>query len=212
MGKPIKREPKPPSDVEILKTAEQTKLPEGPVEKKAKMPKMTEAEKLAKKRADAEALIKSIDEGTYVAPVRGRKAGAAPKTPKDEAERIKKLVEELKCSEKAAQIIVSSSLTSTGRRAHTAIVVIDANGPILASEVVKKLNDGGKEDRIVDLDDVLSSVNHVNYKFSKMDQPWRITVKDAENNDKRLNLASVRIEVSEEAGHNEPEAGNAAAE
>ena len=36
MGKPIKREAKSPTDVEVLKTAEQTKLPEGPIEKKAK--------------------------------------------------------------------------------------------------------------------------------------------------------------------------------
>jgi hypothetical protein len=197
MGKPIKREG-PPSPVEILKSAEDTKLSDVPAEKKPKAPKMTEAEKLAKKRADAEAIIAAIDSGTYVAPVRGRKAGSgAPKTPKDDAERVKKLVEDLKCSEKAAQLITSASLNANGRRTRAALVVIDNPGSILASEVAAKLNASGKEDRVLDVTDVISAVNHVNYKFSKVQMPWAILAKEKENGDKSLSLVSVKIEYGE---------------
>ena len=192
IGKPIKREG-PPTPVEVIKTIEDTRLAEGKVEKKPKAPKLTEAEKLAKKRADAEALIAAIDAGTYVAPVRGRKAKTTgPKEPKDEMARVKKIVEDLNCSEKAAQLLVAAQLNATGRRARVDVVIFD-NGPILASSVVEKLNASGKEDRPVDLNDVMEAVNHTNFKFSKMDVPWRIIIRDVEN-DKRLSLAAVKIE------------------
>jgi hypothetical protein len=197
MGKPIKREG-PPTDVEVIKSAEQTKLPEGPVEKKPKAPKMTEEEKLAKRRADALAVVAAIDAGTFVAPSRGRKAGTgAPKAPKDEADRIKKIITDLTCSEKAAQLLVGAGLNATGRRARSVVTVVDANAPILASEVVAKLNAAGKEDRTVDIDDVMGDINHANFKFSKFEQPWRFTIKPKEN-DNRLNLVTVKIEYGED--------------
>lgn len=197
MGKPIKREG-PPTDVEVIKTAEQTKLPDGPIEKKPKAPKMSEEEKLAKKRAEALALVEAIDNGTYVAPSRGRKAGTgAPKAPKDDADRVKKIVADLGCSEKAAGVIVGAQLNATGRRTRVAIAVIDSDKPILASEIVEKLNAGGKEDRVIDIDDVMEGINHSNFKFSKLEQPWRFLIKEKEN-DKRLSFVPVKIEYGEE--------------
>jgi len=200
MGKPIKREGAP-SDVEVIKDIEQTKLPEGKIEKKPKAPKLTEAEKLAKKKEEALALIKSIDEGTYVAPARGRKPGSGastPKAPKDEADKIAKLVADLKCSEKAANLIVGAQLNSVGRRTRVALLVIDSEGPSLASNVAKTLNESGKEDREVTVDDVVAALNHINFKFSKLDQPWKFLIKDKADGDKRLTLVPVKIEYEDD--------------
>lgn len=198
MGKPIKREG-PPSDVEVLKTAEQTKLPEGPIEKKPKAPKLTEEEKLAKKRAEALAVVQAIDNGTYVAPVRGRKAGTgAPRPPRDEAERVKKIMADLNVSEKTAGIIVGAALNANSRRTRMAIAAIEPGKSVLASEVVAKLNANGKEERAVDIDDVIGDISHINYKFSTLEQPWRFLIKEKEGGDKRLSLVAVRIEYDEE--------------
>jgi hypothetical protein len=56
------------------------------------------------------------------------------------------------------------------------------------------LNSSGKEDRTVVLDDVMSAVYHSNFLFSREEQPWRITIKDRNNGDKKLNLVPVKIE------------------
>jgi|HubBroStandDraft_5_1064220.scaffolds.fasta_scaffold12490_1 hypothetical protein len=207
MGKPIKREGAP-SAVEVVKTADDTRIAEGKVEKKPKTPKLTDEEKIAKIKAEAEQKLKEIAEGTFVLPARGRKATGEPKAPRakaDAADRVAKLVEDLKISEKAAKIISGAQLNATGRRMRVVLAIINAEGPINASKIVTDLNATGKEDREVDADDVMGAVHHANFLFSRENQPWRITVKDLENSDKKLNLVAVRIEY-DEADEPAPEA------
>jgi hypothetical protein len=207
MGKPIKREG-PPSAVEVVKTADDTRVAEGTVEKKPKTPKLTDEEKIAKIKEEAEAKLKAIAEGTFVLPARGRKATGEPKAPRakpDAADRVAKLMTDLGCSEKAAKIISGAQLNATGRRVRVTLAIINAEGPILASQIVSDLNATGKEDRAVDIDDVMGAVHHSNFLFSREDQPWRITVKDLDNSDKKLNLVSVRIEVQDQPEETAPE-------
>jgi hypothetical protein len=198
MGKPIKKEG-PPSPVEVLKNADETRVSEGKVEKKPKAPRLSDEEKIAQIKADAEAKLKAISEGTFVLPVKGRKAGTTTSTkkPKAEVDRVAKLVEDLKCSERAARIISGAQLNATGRRVRVALGIINAEGPILASKIVEDLNSSGKEDRTVDIDDIMAAVQHINFLFVRENQPLRITIQDREN-DKRLNLVPVRVEYEEE--------------
>jgi hypothetical protein len=195
MGKAIKREG-PVSPVEVIKGVEETRLSEGKIEKKAKTPKLTDDEKIAKKKAEAEDVLKQIEAGTYVIPARGRKAGAPATTkPKSEGDRVAKLMEDLGCTEHAAKIISGAQLNATGRRTRVTLAVINAEGPILASDVVSQLNGTGKEDRAVDTGDVLGAIHHLNFLFSRENQPWRVTIRDQEGGDKKLNLVPVRIEI-----------------
>jgi hypothetical protein len=201
IGKPIKREG-PPSAVEIIKTVEDTRIAEGKIEKKAKAPKLSNEEKIAKIKEDAEAKLKAIAEGTFVLPARGRKAGegVTPRKPKEAVDRVAKLVKELNCSERAARIISGAQLNATGRRVRVALEIINAEGPINASSIVSILNAGGKEDRVIDVSDVMGAVQHVNYLFMRENQPLRVTVKDKDDGDKRLNLVPVRVEYDDEEG------------
>jgi hypothetical protein len=211
MGKPIKREGAP-SPVEIVKTAEDTRVTEGKAEKKPKAPKLTDEEKIAKIKADAEEKLKAISEGTFVLPVKGRKAGTAPKKPRVETDRVAKLVEELKCSERAAKIISGAQLNATGRRVRVALAIINAEGPIMASKIVSDLNATGKEDRTVEIDDVMGAVRHINFLFSREDQLLRITIKDRDDGDKKLNLVPVKIDYEDVDDEVEPpKTGEAAA-
>jgi hypothetical protein len=212
MGKPIKKEG-PPSPVEVIKNADETRISEGKVEKKPKAPRLSDEEKIAKIKADAEAQLKAIAEGTFVLPVKGRKAGTTTtKKPKAEVDRVAKLVEELKCSERAARIISGAQLNATGRRVRVALEIINAEGPIMASKIVENLNNSGKEDRTVVLDDIMSAVQHINFLFVRENQPLRITIQDKDNDDKRLNLVSVRVEYEDEDEEEDaPETGEAAA-
>jgi len=195
IGKPIKREG-PPSPVEVVKTVEDTRLPEGKIEKKAKAPRLSDEEKIAKIKADAEEKLQQIAAGTFVLPVKGRKSSGerAPRKETDGTDRVAKLVADLQISERAAQIISGAKLNVTGRRMRVTLAVINADGPILASQIVDQLNASGKEDREVVLDDVMSAVYHSNFLFSREEQPWRITIKDRSNGDKKLNLVPVKIE------------------
>lgn len=204
MGRPIKREG-PPSPVEVVKSAEDTRITEGKVEKKPKAPRLSDEEKIAKIKADAEEKLKAISEGTFVLPVKGRKAGtAAPKKPRVETDRVAKLVEELKCSERAAKIIAGTQMNATGRRVRVALAIINAEGPIMASQIVNDLNATGKEDRTVEIDDVMGAVRHMNFLFSREDQLLRITIKDRDNGDKKLNLVPVKIDYEDTDDEEEP--------
>jgi hypothetical protein len=216
VGKPIKREG-PVSEIEVIKSADDTRLVETKVEKKPKAPKLTDEEKIAKVKADAEEKLAQIAAGTYVLPVVGRRAKGdgtgAPRKRTEAPDRVEKIMKELGCSEKAAKIISGAQLNITGRRMRVTLEVIEAKGPIFASEVVAKLNATGKETKEISQDDVMAAVIHSNYLFSRENQPYRITTKEQENGDVRLNLVSVRIEIEgdddEEAV--EPNAGDEAA-
>jgi hypothetical protein len=217
MGKAIKREGAP-SEVEVVKTADDTRLAEGKVEKKPKAPKLSDEEKIARIKADAEEKLAQIAAGTYVIPARGRKAsGDGTPTPRKRTEapdRVEKIMKELGCSERAAKIVAGAQLNSTGRRMRVTLEVIEAGGPILASTVAANLNATGKEDREVVLDDVISAVQHTNYLFVRENQSYRITVKPVgESGDQKLNLVSVRFEVEgdEDEETVEPNNGDEAA-
>jgi hypothetical protein len=212
MGKPIKREGMP-SPVEVVKSAEDTRVNETKVEKKPKAPKLTDEEKIAKIKADAEEKLKAISEGTFVLPVKGRRAGTGtttPRKPRTEVDRVAKLMDELKCSEKAAKIISGAQLNATGRRVRIALAIINAEGPIMASKIVEDLNATGKEDRTVNIDDVMGGVRHINFLFTREDQLLRITLKEKEGGDYRLNLVPVKVEY-EGSDDEEPSTGEAAA-
>lgn len=195
-GKVIPREG-PISDVEVIKSVEDTRAPEGKVEKKPKSPKLSDDEKIAKIKEDAEAKLAAIAAGTFVLPVKGRKAGSGTSTakPKTEGDRIAKLMENLGCSEHAAKIISGAQLNATSRRMRVTLAIINADGPILASDIVKSLTEAGKEEREIDTGDVLSATQHSNFLFVRERQPWHITIRDLENGDKKLQLVPVRIEI-----------------
>jgi hypothetical protein len=196
MGKPIKKEGAP-SAVEVLKTAEDTKVPEGTVEKKPKTPKLTEAEKLAKLREKAAETIKAIDEGTYVAPVRGRKPGAetTPRKPKVEADKLAALITALKCLPETAKILATINTNASSRRTKLAAIIIDNKAPILASQVAEKYNET-TEDKI-GIKEVAADVLGVNWFFYKGGQSWNITIKEWEKGDKRLNFVPIKVEVQD---------------
>jgi hypothetical protein len=198
IGKPIKREGAPPP-VEVVKSADETKIAEGKVEKKPKTPKLSDEEKIAKIKQEAEDKLKEIAAGTFVLPVRGRKAaGTSTAKPKNEADRVAKLVEDLKISEHAAKIISGAKLNATGRRMRITLAIIEAKGPIMAQQIVDDLNATGKEDRTVVVDDVMKTAQHTNYLFVRENQPWSITIKDKDSENPKLHLVSVRMEILEE--------------
>jgi hypothetical protein len=199
MGKPIKREG-PPSDVEVIKTVEDTKLSDVPVEKKPKAPRMTDEEKIAKIKEDAEEKLAAIAAGTYVLPVRGRKpaeegGATATRKPKVEADKVSKLVETLKISDDTAKLIAAIGLNATSRRTKVAVLIMEANGPILASDIMKKLNE--TEESKFDMKEVVLFALHLNYLFSRENQPWKAVVQDKDS-DKIIKLVSSPIETIEE--------------
>jgi hypothetical protein len=198
MGKPIKREG-PPSDVEVIKSVEDTKISEVAVEKKPKAPRMTDEEKIAKIKEEAEAKLAQIAAGTYVLPARGRKPaeeGGATTTrkPKVEADKVSKLVEALKVSEDTAKLIAAIGLNATSRRTKVAVPIMEANGPILASEIMKSLNE--TEESKFDMKEVVLFALHLNYLFSRENQPWKVVVQDKDS-DKIIKLVSSPIEQIE---------------
>jgi hypothetical protein len=197
VGKPIKREGSP-SPVDVIKSVEDTRQPEGKTEKKEKKQKLTDEEKIAKIKAEAEEKLKAIEAGTFVLPVKGRKA-TGTKKPKADVDRVAKLMEDLGCTEKAARIISGAQLNATGRRVRVSLAVINAERAILASEIVTALNSSGKEDREIDFGDVMGAIHHLNYLFSRENQPWRVTIHSKGENDNILNLVPVKIEYENEA-------------
>jgi hypothetical protein len=210
-GKPIKKEGAPPSAVEILKTADETRLQETVKEKKPKAPKMTDQEKIDKIAADARAKLEQIEAGTYVLPTRGRKAATdetgEPKAKKAEVNKVEKIMEALGCSEHAAEVLSEVGTTAVSRRAKVLAFIIDGNGPIAASEIVEKLN-ADPEEGDINIKKVVSAANFDNYLLSKHEQPWRITVK-AKGEDTVFNFVPVKIEYQ---GESEAEETAAAAE
>lgn len=192
-GKPIKKDGAAPSEVEVLKTADETRLPETSAEKAPKKPKMSAEEKIAAKKKEFEDGLKAIEEGTFVLKTPGKKAASGePKKPKTETDKIAKLIESLGCTEKAARILENISTTAVSRRAKVAAAIIDSEGTIMASEIVAKLS-GDPEEEGLDIKKVVSAANFDNYLLSKHEQPWRITVK-SKGEDVSFNFVPVRIE------------------
>jgi hypothetical protein len=208
-GKPIKKEGTPPSAVEILKTADETRLLETVKEKKPKAPKMTDEEKIQKIAAEAQAKLDAIQAGTYVLPARGRKASTdetgVPKPKKADVNKVDKIVETLGCSEHAAEILNEIGTTAVSRRAKVAAFIIDGNGPVNASDIVEKLT-ADPDEGDINIKKVVSAANFDNYLFSKYEQPWRFTIK-AKGEDTVFNFVPVKIEYQ-----GEPEAQAEAAE
>jgi len=206
MGKPIKREG-PPTDVEVIKSVEDTKVSEETVEKKPKAPRLSDEEKIAKIKEDAEAKLKAISEGTYVLPTRGRKAAedgaTTTRKPKVETDKVAKFVENLKVSEQTARLLASIGLNATSRRTKVAIPIMEANGPILGSEIMRKLNES--EESKFDMKEVVLFALHLNYLFTRENQPWKTIVQDREGGDKVIKLVHSPIETIEApAGGQEP--------
>lgn len=192
-GKPIPREG-PPTDVEVIRSVEDTKISEEKVEKKPKAPKLTDEEKIAKKKEEAEATLAAITAGTYVLPVIGRKPSAdgATRKPKVEVDKVAKLVEMLKVSENTAKIIAATGLNASSRRTKVAIPIFEAGGPIMASEVLRQVNEGAETP--FDMKEVMLFALHLNYLFAREHLPWFVTNK-AKENDTRLNLIPVPVNI-----------------
>jgi hypothetical protein len=204
MGKPIKREG-PPTEVEVIKNVEDTKVAEAPVSARPKAPRMTDEEKIAKIREDAEAKLKAISEGTFVLPVRGRKAGegGATRKPKVETDKVEKLVETLKISEQSAKLLAAVGLNMASRRTKVTVPIFEADGPIFASDIMKQLNET-EEDKF-DVKEVALFALHLNYLFSRENQPWKVVVQDKEGGDKIIRLVSSPIENLEAPNTTEQE-------
>jgi hypothetical protein len=199
-SKPIKKEGTAPTEVEILKTADETRIVETAVEKKPKAPKMSPEEKIAAKKAEFEAGLAAIENGTFVLKTPGKRAASgepSEKKPKTETDKVAKLIESLGCTERAAKILNEVGTTTVSRRAKVAAWIIDSEGSISASELMKKLSDDPKEEEEVTFKKVMSTVNFVNYLFSKHEQPWRITIKGKEE-DTHFNFVPVKIEYQSE--------------
>lgn len=192
-GKPIKKEGTVPSEVEVIKTADATRLPETAGEKAPKKPKMSPEEKIAAKKKEFEEGLAQIEAGTFVIKTPGKKAASGePKKPKAETDRVAKLIENLGCTERAARILDAISTTAVSRRAKVAAAIIDSEGVITASEIVAKLGSDPDEEGL-DIKKVVSAANFDNYLLSKHEQPWRITVK-SKGDDVSFNFVPVRIE------------------
>jgi hypothetical protein len=199
-SKPIKKDGTLPTSVEILKTADETRIVETAVEKKPKAPKKTTEEKIAAKKLEFENGLKAIEEGTFVLKTPGKKAASgepSEKKPKTETDKVAKLIESLGCTEKAAKILNEIGTTSVSRRAKVAAWVIDHEGSITSTELMKNLSDDPKEEEEVTAKKVMSTVNFVNYLFSKHEQPWRITVKEKDE-ETYFNFVPVKIEYQSE--------------
>jgi hypothetical protein len=199
MGKPIKREG-PPTDVEVIKSAEDTKIPESTTEKAPKAPRLSDEEKIAKIKADAEEKLQQIAAGTFTLPVRGRKAstegGATTRKPKVETDKVAKLVENLKVSDETAKILAAIGLNMASRRTKVAVPILEANGEVVrASEIMNRLNE--TEENKFDMKEVVLFALHLNFLFSRENQPWKTIVQDY-NNDKLIRLVSSPIDLVED--------------
>jgi hypothetical protein len=208
-SKPIKKDGEVPSEVEVLKTADETKTTESNVEKKPKGPRLTIEERIAAKKAEYEAGLASIAAGTYIIKTPGKAASGEPKKPKVVVDKTSKIMESLGCSQKAAQILSKLATTVTSRRAKVAAMIIDHEGAIPASEIETALRNDPKEEEEVTLKKVISAVTFVDYLLSKHEQPWRITIKNKGDGEGEgegegggqiyFNFVPVRIEYQGEA-------------
>jgi hypothetical protein len=200
-GKAIPKDGAPPSPVEIIKTADETKLPEGKVEKKPKAPRKTDEEKIAEIKADAEEKLAQIAAGTFVVPKVGRKAATGEpraRKAKTGADKVTQLREALpNASEETAQILAKIGVTKVSRRTKVAVIVIENKGPIFASHVADMLNEKLAEgEEKVEIKEVMACVNHINYLFTREEEPWHILIR-GEDEDRRLNFVSAKVEYQE---------------
>jgi hypothetical protein len=201
VGKPIKRDG-PPSHVEVIKSADDTRQPESMAEKKPKAPKMTDEEKIAAKRKEYEEGLAAIEAGTFIIKAPGRKAG--PRTPsvrkpKEVVDKSAAIMEALGCSEKAAKILTAVNLNKDSRRTKVALAIINAERPILASQVMAQLNEKESEESKFDLKEISMFASHLNWLFEREKQSWRVTIVDRSEGDKRLNLVPIKIEYQDDA-------------
>jgi hypothetical protein len=216
-GEPGKAIPKEgsPSAVNVVKTADETKLAEGTIEKKPKAPKKTDEERIAEIAADAQRKLDEIASGTFVLPTRGRRVASGepraerkPKTP--DLDKAKKFQELMGASEGVAKLLTEIGVTTVSRRAKVAVIVMDNNGPIFASQVAELYNTNLDEGEIkIEVKEVMACVNHVVYLLTREEKPWRITVRPKDGGDKRLNFVPIRVEY--EDNDDEPEADQSAA-
>jgi hypothetical protein len=213
-GKAIPKEGTP-SPVNVIKTADETKLAEGTIEKKPKAPKKTDEERIAEIAADAQRKLDEIAAGTFVLPARGRRVASGepraerkPKTP--DLDKAKKFQELMGASEGVAKLLTEIGVTTVSRRAKVAVIVMDNNGPIFASQVAELYNTNLDEGEIkIEVKEVMACVNHVVYLLTREEKPWRITVRPKDGGDKRLNFVPIRVEY--EDNDDEPEADQSAA-
>lgn len=200
-GKPIIKEPAPPSPVKIVKTAEETKLLESKVEKKEKAPKLSDEERIAAKKKEYEDGLAAIAAGTYVLPVRGRKPTTGEpraRKVKPDIDKVSKMKEVLHASEETAKILAEIGVTTVSRRAKVAVEIMDNKGPIFASHIVDTLNEHLEEsEEKLEIKEVMACVNHINWLFTRFEQSWLITVKEREGGDKRFNFVPVKIEYED---------------
>jgi hypothetical protein len=213
-GKAIPKEGSP-SPVSVVKTADETKLAEGTIEKKPKAPKKTDEERIAEIAADARRKLEEIEAGTYVLPVRGRRVAsgeprAERKAKAPDADKAKKFQELMGASEGTAKLLTEIGVTTVSRRAKVAVLVLDNNGPIFASQVAELYNANLDEGEIkIEIKEVMACVNHIVYLLTREEKPWRITIRPKDGGDKRLNFVPIRVEY--EDVDDEPEADQSAA-
>jgi hypothetical protein len=202
-GKAIAKDNVPLTPVNVIKSADDTKLAEGKIEKKPKAPKKTDEERIAEIKAEAQAKLEAIEAGTFVLPARGvrKTATGEPRVAKpkaDTADKAVKFREALNCSEETAKLLTEIGVTTVSRRAKVAVIVMDNQGPIFATQVADDLNQkAGENDIKVEVKEVIACAHHLNYLFTREEAPWRITIRDAEGGDKRLNFIPIRVEYED---------------
>jgi hypothetical protein len=203
-GKAIPKDNVPLTDVNVVKTADETKLAEGKIEKKPKAPKKTDEERIAEIAADAQKKLDEIKAGTFVLPARGvrKTATGEPRVAKpkaDTADKAAKFREALNCSEATAKLLTEIGVTTVSRRAKVAVAVMDNQGPILATEIAEHLNANlGEGEVTVAVKEVKACAEHINFLFTREEQPWRITIRPKDGGDLRLNFVPIRVEYEDE--------------
>jgi hypothetical protein len=210
-GKVIPKDGAPPSPVEVIKTADETKLPEGKVEKKPKAPRKTDEEKIAEKKAEYEAGLAAIAAGTFVLPRIGRRTAVTTDEPrvrkaKPAADKVAQMMEAFPgIAEETAKILAAIGVTKVSRRTKVAVALIENGGPIFASHVVDRLNENLSEgEEKVETKEVMACVDHINFLLAREEQPWHILVRPQEGSDDlRLNFVAVKIEYQDSSDEGE---------
>jgi hypothetical protein len=217
-GKVIPKDGGAPSPVNVIKSADETKLAEGTIVKKPKAPKKTDEERIADIAAEAQKKLDEIRAGTFVLPKKGPKTTSGePKAPKKaktpDVDKAAKFKELMGASEQTAKLLTEIGVTTVSRRAKVAVIVLDNNGPILASQVAEQYNTRLDEGEVkIEIKEVMACVNHIVYLLTREEKPWRITIRPKDGGDKRLNFVPIRVEYEdEETEDGEPEADQSAA-
>jgi hypothetical protein len=184
-GKPSVQD-REPAPIEVLKSVEDTKLPEEKVQAISKRARRTNEEIIAAKKAEYEAGLAAINAGTFVVRTPGRKAVGEPKIKQS---KIDKMMEALNCSEATAQILSKIGVTSLSKNAKVAALVMDYDEPVLASQIASHFGLETKE--------VVTMTQHINGLLLREDQPWQIKI-ERQTGDARLRLVGARIEYTDE--------------